>query len=184
MTSGFVLAGGASRRMGTNKALLPFGGTTLVQHVSNQVAEATRHVYVIGPREHLGDLKVPVIDDLFPGEGPLGAIVTALTFSFTEWNLVVACDMPSVTSEMLRTLFHHAVQSECDALVPATSDGRRHPLCAVYRTTALPGLRAAWSGGLRRVYDALDRIRTEYLPCGRRAVTNVNTPAEWEAYGV
>ena len=88
MTSGFVLAGGASRRMGTNKALLPFAGTTLVQHVSNQVAAVVRHVYVIGPRKRLAGLGAEVIDDLFPGEGPLGAIVTALTFSSSEWNLV------------------------------------------------------------------------------------------------
>ena len=67
MTSGLVLAGGASRRMGASKALLPFAGTTLVQHVSIQVAAAAGRVCVIGPRERLTGLDLEVIDDLLRG---------------------------------------------------------------------------------------------------------------------
>src|SRR5688500_11675976 len=108
MTAGFVLAGGASRRMGRSKALLPFRGATLIEHVVNQVAIVATPVRVVGSPEALRGMSLDILEDLFPGEGPLGGIVTSLTYSRAALNLIVACDMPSVTSEWLGELLNAA----------------------------------------------------------------------------
>jgi len=183
MIAGFVLAGGASRRMGRSKALLPFRGATLIEHVVRQVSAVASPVRVVGSTKAVAGLGLASVSDLFPHEGPLGGIVTALTQSQADWNLIVACDMPSITPERLGELLDATADHDCDAVVPITGDGRRHPLCAVYRRTALPGLRSAWKDGTRSASDALKYIRTEYLPCGNATgVTNINTPAEWRAF--
>jgi molybdenum cofactor guanylyltransferase len=183
LAAGFVLAGGASRRMGSNKALLRCSETTLVQHVSNQVSRAAGSVCVVGPGEALTGLGLEIIEDLFPGHGPLGGIITALTHSTAEWNLIVACDMPRVTAEQLAGLLDTARTLDRDAVIPVSPDGQEHPLCGVYSRRSLPGLTAAWAGGTRSVVGALRNIRTEYLPFADiSAFMNVNTPADWDAF--
>jgi molybdenum cofactor guanylyltransferase len=183
LSAGFVLAGGASRRMGSNKALLRCSETTLVEHVSNQVRRAAGSVHVVGDGSKLGGVSLDIIEDLFPGEGPLGGIITALTYTTAEWNLVVACDMPAVSPEWLAQLLHTASATGRDAFVPVSPDGQEHPLCGVYRATALRGLRNAWDAGTRSAIRALGSIQTAYMPTGNTLpLINVNTPAEWDHF--
>src|SRR3984885_1114552 len=116
-SSGFVLAGGASKRMGQPKALLPYRGTTLVEHVAKIVQEAAGSaapspVIVIGDPDRLGHLGFQVFPDELPGCGPASGIYTALRVTQTDWNLVVACDMPGVTTDLLRELLLRAEIAE------------------------------------------------------------------------
>src|SRR5690349_1942483 len=99
--AGFVLAGGKSSRMGCNKALLPFRGRTLVEHIASEVSTVTHTVALIGDRALYIILGYPVIEDVFPGRGPLSGIHAALRASGAEWSLVVACDMPEMTAGFL-----------------------------------------------------------------------------------
>ena len=95
--AGFVLAGGANSRMGRDKALLAIGRSTLLEVVAARVSAAAGSVIVIGPPERYAFLGLRVQADLISDCGPLAAIYTALKTSQADWNLVVACDMPSVT---------------------------------------------------------------------------------------
>ena len=95
LTTGFVLVGGASRRMGRDKARLPFRGGTLSSAVANAVREAAGNAILVGNPELGG------IPDLYPGEGPLGGILTVLHHTSSEWNLVVACDLPEITLQQM-----------------------------------------------------------------------------------
>ncbi len=106
--SGFVLAGGRSTRMGRNKALLPFRGTTLVEHVAGIVRQAAGSVTLIGDPVQLAHLGLPVFPDKLPGSGPASGIYTALTITSTDWNLIAGCDMPAVTSDILLGLLRRA----------------------------------------------------------------------------
>src|SRR5207253_5906553 len=121
--SGFVLAGGASTRMGQDKALLPYRGTCLLAHVAAVVHEAVGNVAVLGDRDRYGSLGFLVHADLVSGAGPLGGLYTALTVTETDWNVVVGCDMPGLSASILDLLVERAGETAADAVVAVGPDG-------------------------------------------------------------
>jgi molybdopterin-guanine dinucleotide biosynthesis protein A len=166
--------------MGRDKALLPFRGGALAQAVARVAVEAAGSVNLIGDPDRYGALGYPVIADLYPGEGPLGGILTALRHSAADWNLIVACDMPQLDVEMLRGLIRIATRGGADSLLPVSPDGRPEPLCAVYHRRCLGPFEEAFAGGVRKVTAALETVRTMRLPMTEVSYfQNVNTPEEW-----
>jgi molybdenum cofactor guanylyltransferase len=141
--SGFVLAGGGSTRMGRDKALLPYRGTTLVEHMAQAVQAAAGSVALVGDPMRYSSLGYPVHPDKFSGCGPLGGIYTALSVSSAHWNLIVACDMPGVTADVLRVLLASAQEWSGSCVVAIGPTGEPEPLCAVYHRRCLPALARA-----------------------------------------
>jgi len=178
--AGYVLAGGASRRMGRDKAMLMEAGLPLVERAAGVVASAAGSCSIVAPIGRYEGLGFPVLPDLWPGEGPLGGILTALESGESEWNLIVAVDMPFLDAGFLGLLLGEARKGR-ETLVPAHADGRVEPLCAVYHSGGLPGLRAFFNAGGRRVKDALREISLRTVPAPERILANVNTPGQWEA---
>jgi len=184
--AGIVLAGGKSRRMGRDKACLPYGDSTLLAHVVEMVrsiAEPTFVVADIADKYVLPDRTV-VVGDMFPSAGPLGGLITGLTLAPGTYHVVVACDMPRLNPAVLRLLMEKA--NGADGAIPEVA-GRLEPLCAVYHRRCADALRAQLDAGrlalhmaveslaLRRVgEDALRRIDPD-LAC----FTNLNTPEEY-----
>jgi molybdopterin-guanine dinucleotide biosynthesis protein A len=170
--------------MGRDKARLPFRGGSLVQFVAGKVAEAAGSAVLVGDPAAYAELPYPVAADRYPGEGPLGGILTALHHTSSDWNLVVACDMPGLAVAFLAGIIEAAERSGADALVPVGPSGVPEPLCAVYHRGALSRLEAAFGAGERKVTAALRQIHSRMLPVGELAVfQNVNTPEDWAAYG-
>jgi molybdopterin-guanine dinucleotide biosynthesis protein A len=169
--------------MGSDKALLPLRGAPLAHCVAQAVAAAAGSATLVGDPERYSGLGFPVLPDLFPGEGPLGGILTALRQSEAEWNLIVACDMPEIGGALLSGLLNAAKRSGADALLPVTPEGRPQPLCAAYRRTSLDRFEAVFAAGTRKVTAALDAVRCVRLPTEEVAqFQNVNTPEDWAAY--
>jgi molybdopterin-guanine dinucleotide biosynthesis protein A len=127
----FILAGGQSRRMGQDKALLEFGGRTLLDRalaLANAVAPAVR---IVAPQERFLTI-ARTIEDVFPDCGPLGGIHAALMCTATELNLVLAVDLPFVEAGFLTYMIAQASQVSALVTVPEAGKGLQ-PLCAVYR---------------------------------------------------
>jgi molybdopterin-guanine dinucleotide biosynthesis protein A len=181
--AGFVLTGGSSKRMGHNKALLPFGDGVLVAHIAGCVRDAAGSVRLVGSPDAYTHLDFLVVPDLYPGFGPVGGIVTALNASEADWNLVVACDMPGISSEFLISLLEKAADSGADCTLPLTPDGGRHPLCAVYRRTAKAALTRAVEAGTHKLLAAIEALNVHrYLVSETGSLVNVNTPMEWNTF--
>jgi molybdenum cofactor guanylyltransferase len=186
-SSGFVLAGGASKRMGQPKALLPYRGTTLVEHVAKIVQEAVdsaapSSVMVIGDPDRLGHLGLKVIPDELPGYGPASGIYTALRVTITDWNLVVACDMPAVTADLLRVLLLRAETAERNCVAATGPYGQPEPLCAVYHRRCLPALTRSIRDKQLRMRDFVKEIGAVWVAVDKLALANVNTPSEWAEF--
>lgn len=166
--SGFVLAGGRSTRMGRDKALLPWNGGTLLEHVAAIVREAVGNVTVIGRDAH---------PDVIPDCGPLGGLLTAFSLSTSERVLLVACDMPNLTAELLRGM----LGVSGDAVV-AESAGRLHPLCAVYHRKLQPQVASAVQQRSLKMHDFLSTLPLQrYLVQDPGLLKNLNTPEDFAA---
>jgi molybdopterin-guanine dinucleotide biosynthesis protein A len=175
--------GGRSSRMGRDKALLPFRGGALAQSVAQAVLEAAGSATLVGDPARYSGLGRPIIPDLYPGEGPLGGILTALRNTSADWNLITACDMPHLDPELLRGLLKTAAEGGADALLPVGPEGRPEPLCALYHRRCLEPFATAFDAGVRKVTAALETVRTVRLPMAEASLfQNVNTPEEWAGY--
>lgn len=193
---GFVLAGGASSRMGEDKWRLPLGGRTLLERSVSALRHVTDRVAVVGDidPDEVGGLAVVRDESPSGSAGPAGraAIVglyTALKRSRSEWVAVLACDLPFVSGELFETLALLA-GDEFEAVVPRQADGRMQPLCALYARGA--SLRAAedlmrageWSlGGFARRLktQVVDFEDVRDLPGSEFFFLNVNTPDDYAA---
>jgi molybdopterin-guanine dinucleotide biosynthesis protein A len=166
-----LLAGGKSVRMGQDKALLPWNGTTLLAHCAANLQAVTSEIVIVADRVDRYSLPgCRVAADLFPNAGPVGGILTGLTALGPGRHIAVACDMPSVQIELLRLLLSAATE-EWDAVAPEV-EGRLEPLCAVYRDTAVPLLRRFLEEGNRAAQKALQSLRT--LRIGEEALRRVD----------
>lgn len=180
----WVLAGGRSSRMGTDKALLEIGGRPLVLLVADRLSEVCGSVAIIGTPDLYANLGLRVVPDSFPGQGPLAGIEAALAASSVEANLIVACDMPSLSAEALEALF----EAGGDCALPRHADGKIEPLCAVYHRRCHARVRELLESGIRGVTEALRLLETEgfalrYVQVtARETFANLNTPEDLERY--
>jgi molybdenum cofactor guanylyltransferase len=192
----YVLAGGASSRFGRDKALVCFGATPLLLQIVQLAQTCASDVTVVASNQKYRDLaaNLKIIEDQWPGEGPLGGIITALqhtaaTDRSVEWNLILSCDMPFLTAEWLQFLVTHARESnkEIQVILPHSAHGPE-PLCACYRTSAAEALKNAFDRGVRKVTQALKEVRTEVLDesvwkrfdSAGHLFWNMNTRADFE----
>ena len=189
---GYVQAGGASTRFGRDKALVGFGGRTMLAQTTGLLASVCGEVIIVAAEGQYPDALVPLLADHWPGQGPLGGILTALQSSAlrgTEsiWNLIVSCDMPFLTRDWLEFLCQRAERSAAQVAVAESANGLE-PLCACWKTTSMPSVQAAFDSGVRKVSDAMKRLPMEVLDVSvwkrfdtkGRLFWNINTPADYE----
>lgn len=175
------MCGGASTRMGRDKALIEIGGKPLVRLVAERVAECADPVLLAsGAARRFESLPYEEITDAAPGAGPMSGLVSAL--SATPHDLVVAAavDMPFVSADVFRLLLD--LRADEDVVVPVTREGRQ-PLHALYHRSALAPLTDALEGGRYGLRDALGGLEVREVgheewgavdPQGRFAL-NLNT---------
>ena len=174
---GFVLAGGQSRRMGRDKAMLPVGGRPLISVSIDALGDAER-VTVVGGPDRSDELGVPWIADAVGGGGPLVGLLTALGHARAEAVVVLACDLPAVTRSVPARLL--AALGDADAAVPIIG-GRPQWTASAWRTRALPMVRAAHEAGRRSVWAAAGELRLVFLLDRAREYADVDTPADLES---
>ena len=180
----FILAGGASSRMGTDKSQLLIERQTFTERIENTLRKVTDSVALVGHSST--DSSLPSVPDVYTQWGALGGVHAALTASTREWAIIVACDLPFVTAQ----LFDHLASQRLDheAVVPVQDDGRPQPLAALYRVD--PCRQRATElieAGQRRPLDLLETVKTRWvafdeirnLAQAERFFVNINTPEDY-----
>lgn len=176
-----LLAGGQSQRMGTNKALLPLGKTTVLDFITTRLEQACEEVLLVTtPRQPYPQMRARKIFDVMEGKSSLGGLYSGLLQSPAEANFVCGCDMPLITPEMINYLFARLETN--DAVVPKL-DGFFEPLCAVYRKSCLPYIEAQLRTSELRMTHWFAQARVlapgkEELP-DVRSFLNLNTPEDY-----
>lgn len=165
--------------MGCDKALLEIDGIPLARKIAARLAEVCDSVALVGDPELHGALGFPVIKDNFPGLGPLSGVEAALAATQSDWNLIVACDMPALNAATLECLF--TLTADCS--LPQYDDGKLEPLCAVYHRRCHPAILNALSHGIRKVTDALKTLEITYISVASpEPFANLNTPEDFTKY--
>ena len=178
---GWVLAGGHSRRMGSDKALLFHRvGSTQLEHAAAILAVATGVTpAILGSAERYGRFGFPVVEDVFPDSGPLGGVHAALSSPLAaDLNLITAVDLPNLTTGFLETLLD-AARANPDRLC-VIAEGQ--PLCGVYRPDCLPAIESALKAGLRKVTTVVSEgLNALEIPVpDQQLVENMNTLGDWQ----
>jgi molybdopterin-guanine dinucleotide biosynthesis protein A len=179
--------------MGRDKAALPFGETTLVEHVVAQLRSVRSApqlaVTLIGAPERYGHLGLRAVADQYRNCGPLGGVCTALETTFADFNFIVACDMPGVTAEFFRGLIAVAEAAESgwesgnevDCVIPETADSL-HPLCAVYHRRVLRVAQQRIRSQSFKMHDFIASLHVLKFPVEKAIVENINTPVDWRSH--
>jgi molybdopterin-guanine dinucleotide biosynthesis protein A len=187
--TGIVLAGGASRRMGRDKAFLELDGRSLIEVVIDRMASVCAEVLVAASdaRLYVG-LGVPAVEDHFHGVGALGGLHAGLEAATHELALVVGCDMPFLNPDLLRAFSGWAEGFDVTVLVHG-DEQHIEPLHGAYRRTCLPAIEEAVRAKRRRIVSFFPQVRVRYvtqqevtpLDPDLRSFRNINTPQEWRA---
>jgi molybdopterin-guanine dinucleotide biosynthesis protein A len=192
----FILAGGASSRMGRDKGLLDFNGVPLILHTARLLEPLVSEVTVVGSPRRYSALGLHVISDgdaqarrgpSGPSHGPLAGIATALAATHSRWNLIVACDLPYLSAEWLEWLLSRAIRSRGEAVILRTERGLE-PLAAVYRRECGAPVAAALARGMRKVSDAVEELRLDFvyprewrrIDPSELTLRNMNAPRDYE----
>ncbi len=183
--SGLILAGGLSRRFGTDKAAHEIRGQTMIQVAYDALKAVTDDIIVsVRSPEQRYDLDVTYVTDRYRGMGPLAGLEAGFRVAKHDWLLVLACDMPLVSPNDVETLLE-ARASGVDAVVAIDEDGLTQPLCGCYSRAA--AARHAKSLLQRRqlsMMGLLDRIEFRTVALSEMALVNVNRPADLEFYSL
>lgn len=199
---GYVLVGGKSSRMGTNKFALSLGGATFAERAVRALRKIVENrVYFVtgaNPKDETAELlphDVPRVADVLPHKAAIGGIYAALghskSVSKSEWIAILACDYPFVTDDLFVRLTETAesIDTNVSAIAPVQPDGRVQPLCALYRTD--PCLKIAErllqdekTPAARKLLEnvtshLVDFNRLADLPGADKFFTNVNTPDDF-----
>lgn len=199
--TGIILAGGHSSRMGTNKAVLPLGGLSVIERIVGELQKAAGHIVISsGQSSAYAGLGLPLLPDIYPGCGPLAGIHAGLAASPHRWSLVVSCDMPFVNAPLFRFLAEQVRQHEeqgsdpcgeiLDALVPRIG-GRPQPLLAMYNRSVLCGLERTLGEGRLKANQWVSGLKARYIGeqvlseasglSAELAAFNMNRPEDYQA---
>lgn len=183
-----IQAGGKSTRMGTDKSFVPFQGRPLIEIVRERVEGLGDELILITNQPdayaHLG---LPMFSDVYPDCGPLGGIYTAIHCAANPHVLVVACDMPWLNRDLLRTM--RELRTEADVVVPRW-DQFPEPLHAIYSKACLPAIQDNIAAGRFKITGFFGRVTVRFVereeiarydPDGR-SFANVNTPDDLRGY--
>ncbi len=181
---GFILVGGKSSRMGTDKSRLMLEGQTVVERIADELRPTSHSVRLVGADSDVSE----IVHDIHPQWGPLGGIHAALTAAKHDWCLMVACDLPFVRRKLFERLFEFS-DEQAEAVVPLQDDSRPQPLCALYRRQpCLLVAERSIANGEHSPRALLDRVTTRYIKFDQLSdlagaehfFFNVNTPESYE----
>lgn len=197
--TGIILAGGQSRRMGQDKALMTLGGRPLIARVIDALRPVCEPLMVVtNAPEAYRQFGLAMVPDAVRGTGSLGGLYSGLAAMRTDLAIAVACDMPFLNSALLAHML--SLAADYDVVIPdlgvddlpaprgAKAKQRDlHPMHAVYRATCIGPIEAQMRSGDLRMIGYFDQVRVRALPRSEmaaldpelRSVMNVNTPDEW-----
>ncbi|GAB4209127.1 MAG: molybdenum cofactor guanylyltransferase [Bacteroidia bacterium] len=170
-----ILAGGKATRLnGMNKGLILYNNKPFIEIIIDKISPFVKNIIISANSHEYDYLNYPVLSDVVKDIGPLGGIATCLEFSDEEKNLIISCDTPFITTDIIQHLINH--QHKADIVVPVVNNNI-HPLCAIYSKNILPVAYQQISNKNYTIKDLLKKTNSFYLPLPQsdeRYLININ----------
>lgn len=190
MINGVILAGGLSKRMGTDKGLLKISGITMVEHLYNKLSPLCNNILVVTNRpeeysEVTSRLSVHVLSDEIRQKGPFSGIHAALGITDAKYNIVLACDMPNTNPELFINASQEAMKQEYDLIIARTECGRYQPLHAIYHKKCRNTIEQLLLQNQFKASELVKHVNTKVLSFDENTETmfsNMNTLEDYERW--
>ena len=180
--TGIILAGGKSSRMGQDKGLLPYKGMPLILYVINAISPVVNDVLIVTSNKDYEQFGYPLIADVYSEKGPLAGIYSGLRSSESELNLVLGCDMPNVTTELLRYLVS---QVKDEAVLLPSFKGKTEQLAGFYSKKCLPIFKQEIEKDNLKIRDAIALVSHRFVEIDEQLAfykpelfNNLNSPED------
>ncbi|MEK7264110.1 MAG: molybdenum cofactor guanylyltransferase [Bacteroidota bacterium] len=182
--TGVILAGGKSKRMGEDKALLLMDGKPFIQYIKEIMKRIFSEVIIVAEKKKEYEfLNLHIEEDIVKNAGPLGGIYTALTFTSTQWSFIVSCDVPFITKELIEYICNFSSTSEIK--IPSFNE-KLHPLCGMYSKVCLPVIATQLQQNNFKVQNIFPLLPVEIIPITKelsffssQLLYNINTQSEY-----
>lgn len=175
----FILVGGRSSRMGFDKATVKISHQTFVERITEQLKVCVEEIVLVSSEKGYSEFGLPVIYDIIPNKGPLGAIYSALTYSKTDNNLIISCDVPFVNTAILKRLM--AETTAKDEVVQLASAKKTMPLVATYKKHLAPHFQQHLKDNKLKLQKLISDLQSKTIhlsPQEEKYLLNINTIEE------
>ncbi|QSW88177.1 molybdenum cofactor guanylyltransferase [Flavobacterium endoglycinae] len=175
----FILCGGKSTRMQSEKGLVLFQDKPFIEHIIQAILPITNNIKLITASKEYDYLEYEKIPDLILDKGPLGGIYTALSHSETEFNLILSCDIPLISTELLQELISKHTKEA--GITVFASESKTHPLIGIYSKEILPIVKEAIENNELRLMDLLAKLPHQIInieESENSPLTNINSTDE------
>lgn len=176
-----ILAGGQSRRMGRDKSQLKIDGVRFLDKLAEELRGFGELIISVDDKKRHPQVCYPMVDDRYPGCGPMSGLFSALWECTSDALIVVPCDVPLFSQRIAKGLCA-ALEKETDAVIVQTKDGRIHPLCGIYRKRCIKEIERCLNSQNYKIQNMLKGLRIKLYEAGEESwrLANVNTPEEFE----
>lgn len=178
----FILAGGKSTRMGSDKGLSLFKNKSFINYVIDALGNNFKLITIISNNANYNSLGYPVIEDIVKNKGPLAGIYTGLMHSDSEHNLFVSCDIPLLKENLILHLTKHAdFNSDANIIY---HNNHKEPLCGIYNKSMAAKIKLLLDENQLSIIKSLDFFKVNYIDITNSkgidisSLINVNSKSE------
>ena len=175
----FILCGGKSSRMQSEKGLVLFQGKPFIEHIIKAILPVSDQIKLITASKEYDYLAYQKIPDIIADKGPLGGIYTALTYSETEFNLILSCDIPMISTGLLQELISKHTKEAVITIF--ASESKTHPLIGIYSKKIIPIIKKAIDLNELKMMDFLAKLPHQIINIEESEnfhLTNINSADE------
>ena len=179
--TGIILSGGKSSRMGTDKGFLKHKGKTFIQHSIDALQPLVSETIIVSNNSAYDVFKLKRIKDEIENAGPLAGVYTGFMQSKTDYNLVLSCDIPLISSEILELLIES--MDDTSEVVQIEANTKTSPLIALYKTSCASKFYKLLNEGERRLRYAVNQCQVKHVKLDSDIgfyTLNINTPEEFK----
>ena len=178
--SAFILCGGKSSRMGTEKGLVNYNNKPFIQLVIDAIEPITTNIFLVTDNQEYTDFNYPLVADIYKNKGPVGGIFSALDRSETENNLILSCDIPKISTNVIKNYLINNISDQKDVIF-LSDDKNIYPLIGIYNKSVKPKFSEAISSNRIKLLSLLNELNCQVIKVNPRdfeSLKNINTQDE------